>query len=95
MVTSAYRYFVIVLLFAYFLGHVAPFSTNLCNHDDLIEKTKEEFQCDRKFNAKIFGNARNAEVNKTTEFCNIIRERYKYNLYQILKGTIFSLKLLI
>ena len=84
MVTSEGKYFVVVLLYAYLLGYVTPFSTNLCNHNNLIEKTKEEFECDRKFTAKMFENARSTKVDKTFEFCKIVKERYKYKAYKVL-----------
>ena len=67
------RYSNIFLIFAAFICTVAGFATDICNHDELVEKSRDAFECGKKFDAKVFGNARNNSGN--VQFCQIVKDR--------------------
>jgi len=61
------------------IGSGISFSTNICNHNDLIAKTKEAFECSENFQKRIFGNAR--QNSGDAGFCNIIKESIDEGCY--------------
>ena len=66
-------YLQIFIICGFLVGLSVSFSTNICSHDDLVQKTRESFQCDREFHARIFQNARENAGNDG--FCEIMKER--------------------
>ena len=73
MMRMASEYLQIFIVCGFLVGLSVSFSTNICSHDDLVQKTKESFQCDREFHARIFQNARENAGNDG--FCEIMKER--------------------
>ena len=67
------EYLQVFIICGFLIGLSVSFSTNICSHDDLVQKTKESFQCDREFHARIFQNARENAGNDG--FCDIMKER--------------------
>ena len=67
------EYLQIFIICGFWVGLSVSFSTNICSHDDLVQKTRESFQCDREFHARIFQNARENAGNDG--FCEIMKER--------------------
>ena len=67
------EYLHVFTICGFLIGLSVSFSTNICSHDDLVQKTKESFQCDREFHARIFQNARENVGNDG--FCEIMKER--------------------
>ena len=68
------EYLHVFTICGFLIGLSVSFSTNICSHDDLVQKTKESFQCDREFHARIFQNARENVGNDG--FCEIMKERW-------------------
>ena len=67
------RYLNIILIFAASICTVTGFATDICSHDELVEKSRDAFECGKKFDAKVFGNARNNSGN--VQFCQIVKDR--------------------
>lgn len=78
------EYLQIFIICGFLVGLSVSFSTNICSHDDLVQKTKESFQCDREFHARIFQNARENAGNDG--FCEIMKERVNAGCYNTTVG---------
>ena len=69
----SYRFIVLLLAHTTFFGLVNSFATDICDHDQLIEKSRDAFECSKKFDDRVFGNARNNSGN--VKFCQIVKDR--------------------
>ena len=55
------------------MGYVFSFATDVCDHNELVDKSRDAFECSKKFDARVFGNARNNSGNN--RFCQIVKDR--------------------
>ena len=55
------------------MGYVFSFATDVCDHNELVDKSRDAFECSKKFDARVFGNARNNSGND--RFCQIVKDR--------------------
>jgi len=80
MTSLSQGYAIIVITITTCLLSVSGFATDICNHDELVEKSRDGFECGKKFDAKVFGNARNNSGN--VRFCQIVKESIEDGCYK-------------